>query len=75
MRIIEIAEKIADRSEIILGFRPEIQRPLPATDEQSSFLDYRINKLKQTGFSLSGNVNDEIDSTLRLCQSSFLDKD
>lgn len=74
MRIIEIAEKIADRSEIILGFRPEIQRPLPATDEQSSFLDYRITKLKQTGFSLSGNVNDEIDSTLRLCQSSFLDK-
>lgn len=71
MRIIEVAERIADRCEIVLGFRPKIQCPLPSPGEKSSFLDYRIDKLKETGFSLLRNIDDEIDATLRFCQHSF----
>lgn len=71
LRIIEIAEKIADRSEVVLGFRPEIQRPLPALGESGTTLDYQIDKLKGSGFFLLSNVDQEIDATLTLCQRSF----
>lgn len=74
LRIIEIAEKIADRSEVVLGFRPEIQRPIPPTDESGTILDYPIDKLKKTGFSLLSNVNEEIDATLTLCYHSFRER-
>ena len=34
-------------------------------------LDYRIDKLKRTGFQLSGDFAAEIDATLKLCASAF----
>lgn len=71
LRIIDITEKIANRSEKVLGFRPEIQRPVPSPGESDSFLDYKIDKLKSTGFSLLSNVDEEIDATLRLCHRAF----
>ena len=71
LRIIDITERIADRCESILGFRPAIERPDPNPGETSEPLDYRIDKLKATGFSLIGNFDEEIDATLRLCQQAF----
>lgn len=71
MLVIEIAKKIADRAEKVLGFKPEIQRPNPSPGELPGFLDFRIDKLKATEFSLLGNVNEEIDDTLRLCFRAF----
>lgn len=67
MRILDVAEKVAWRCETVLGFRPEIQRVAPSLEENILPLDYRINKLKATGFSLISNVDEEIDATLKYC--------
>ncbi len=70
-RVIELAELIADRCEAVLGYRPEIERPDSILGEGSPRLNYRIDKLKETGFSLNGNIKTEIDATLDFCHKKF----
>jgi UDP-glucose 4-epimerase len=71
-RIIDLAELISERCEAVLGYRPEIERPDPVPGESYPKLNYRIDKLKETGFSLNGNVNKkEIDATLEFCHKKF----
>lgn len=67
--VIAMASRIADCCEATLGFRPEILRPEPAAGEKSTPLEYRIDKLKTTGFGLSGNMTLEINETLQLCHA------
>jgi UDP-glucose 4-epimerase len=69
--VYDTARLVQDRCPAILGFRPEINRPPVAAGEKPLPLDYEIQKLKATGFQLNGDVNLEIDDTLRLCQSAF----
>ena len=71
LRIIDMAELVAERCSKVLGFNPEIIKPAPASKESSPVLDYRIEKLKSTGFALTNNVNAEIDATLLFCQNEF----
>ncbi len=71
MRIIDIAELVATRSAKVLGFQPEIVRPEAGPCETPLDIQYRIDKLKATGFELRGNPAFEIDSTLQLCESVF----
>jgi len=70
-RVIDMAEMIQARCLAVLGFSPEIIRPEPIQGEKSPDLDYRIDKLLATGFSLEGDYHDEIDATLRLCNEVF----
>ncbi len=70
-RIIDLAELIAERCEAVLGHRPEIERPEPTPGEGSPELNYKIDKLKETGFSLNGNLENEIDVTLKFCHKKF----
>ena len=70
-RIIDIAELVAVRCEAVLGYRPEIERPDPVHGEDSPELKYKIDKLKETGFCLNGNIEDEIDATLEFCHKNF----
>jgi UDP-glucose 4-epimerase len=70
-RIIDLAELIAERCEAVLGFRPEIERPDSVPSESSPELNYQIDKLKETGFSLNGNIKSEIDATLEFCHKNF----
>ncbi len=72
-KIIEIAERIAVRCRVVLGYTPEISRPQPLPDEICADLDFSIEKLKSTGFSLSGDMDEEIDATLLLCKKAFGD--
>jgi len=67
-----MAEKIAARCEDILGFRPEVIRPIASNEKDTHYMNYSINKIKATGFKLIGSMDDEIDSTLKLCQQSFV---
>lgn len=69
--IIEMTERIADRCEVILGFRPEIVRPEPGVGGPAEELHYSIAKLKSLGFQLSGDINKEIDGTLIVCKEAF----
>jgi UDP-glucose 4-epimerase len=71
LQVFELAEFIADCCQKVLGFRPPILRPQPPPGETVAALDYRIDKLKRTGFQLSGDFAAEIDATLKLCASAF----
>jgi UDP-glucose 4-epimerase len=70
-RVIDMVDLIQTRCTEVLGYTPEIIRPQPAKGHESPILDYRIDKLLSTGFSLSGNPAFEIDETLRMCKESF----
>jgi len=71
LRIIDVAERIQARCADIMEFTPALLRPEPEQGEVSNDLDYRIDKLKATGFKLTGNMDNEIDATLRLCLKEF----
>ncbi len=68
LRIIDIAESVADRTAALFGRRPAIVRqPGPAVEP----VDYRIDKILATGFHPNGNLADELDATLRLSAERF----
>jgi UDP-glucose 4-epimerase len=71
LRIIDMAKLIAGRCATVLGFCPEIERREAALDEEPHELQYRIDKLKATGFCLNGDIGAEIDATLRMCETVF----
>lgn len=71
LQIIELTERIASRCKEVLKFSPALVIPKPASGEISAELDYRIDKLKSTGFTLTGNIDGEIDATLLLCREAF----
>ncbi len=71
LRMIDIAQRISARCQAVLGFQPVLERPPPAAGEEYPTLDYRIDKLKATGFVPTGSVDDELDATLRLCAKAF----
>lgn len=67
MRVIDMARLIQMRCSEMLSFTPKITRPKPTGNEEGKQLFYCIDKLLQTGFTLNGNPNDEIDGILRMC--------
>lgn len=67
----EMAQRIAQRCQATLGFTPALSRPEPRADEMALPLNYQMDKLKQSGFQLSGNIDTELDATLRLCAQAF----
>lgn len=69
----EMAMLIAERCQTVLGFAPALQAPLPGPDELSLPLDYQIDRLLATGFSLQGKHAEEIDATLALLASSQME--
>lgn len=71
-RVIDMVELIQTRCTEVLGFFPKIIIPQPAEGDESPNLDYRIDKLLGTGFSLSSSPVLEIDETLRMCNESFM---
>lgn len=70
-RVIDMAEIIRARCSIVLGFIPDIIRPEIDDGDVTLDLEFRINKLLNTGFELSGNAVAEIDATLLLCREAF----
>ncbi len=71
-RVIDMVKLIQTRCAEVLGYTPEIIRPQPVEGDESPSLDYRIDKLLNTGFILTGNSVLEIDETLRMCNEHFL---
>jgi UDP-glucose 4-epimerase len=68
--VFSMTEQVAARWNATTGkdlpiIRPEPSGPLPEP------LDYSCDKLKATGFSLTSQVHQEIDATLRLCMAAF----
>jgi UDP-glucose 4-epimerase len=71
LQIINLAQRIANRASRFLGFTPPIQRPEPRPTEAFQTLEYRVDKFKSTGFTLSRNIDEEIDATLHFCKEVF----
>ena len=67
MSVIDMVNNIAQRCQATMGFSLKIERPEPQHNEKSEVLVYDSGKLKRTGFSLTGRINEEIDRTLLLC--------
>lgn len=65
--VYEVAMLVADRAHAIFGSRPPVLRPEPPPGHPSQALDYRIDKLLETGFALHSDREAEIDATLLLC--------
>ena len=65
-----VVDLIAQRCEAVLNFRPEVVRPALHAPVPVP-LDYRIDKLRATGFTPAADMQTEIDATLRLCRDAF----
>lgn len=66
--VLQVAELVADRCEVVLGHRPTIERPPPAPNESGARLNFSVEKLRETGFSPQGDLAAEIDATLTMCR-------
>ena len=71
LRILDIASYVSNRCYKILGYKPKIIKPTSKENITSEKLDFRIDKLKSTDFSLKGDMNNEIDKTLTFCFNNF----
>jgi UDP-glucose 4-epimerase len=72
LRIKDLAEMIIERCSIVLEYTPPLYLPAPTENEKPfPSLDYRIDQLKETEFTLQKPILDEIDATLRYCQKAF----
>jgi len=71
LRILDMAQLIAQRCQQVLGYLPPIHRPEPAESEDHPALDYRIDKLQATGFQPRNEFAGEIDATLRFCRDQW----
>jgi len=67
--ILEMAQRVAERIDIATGSRPKIQCEKDQITGSTGLLDYRINKLTDTGFNLnsSESVDQEIDGLIHFC--------
>ena len=63
----EMAQRIAQRCQIKLGFLPDIERPEPKTNEKTESLRYNCERLLETGFTLKSTIEETIDETLLFC--------
>jgi UDP-glucose 4-epimerase len=74
--ILEMTERIAERVELATGSRPEIHCEEGQITEPGEQLDYRVNKLTDTGFSWRGSDldNQEIDGLIQFCLDQLADR-
>ncbi len=71
IKIIDMAEIIVERCNKVLDLKLNIERMNSDVDEILNRLEYSMEKIKSTGFTLKSNFNEEIDDTLKLCHGSF----
>ncbi len=70
MSILEMTERIAARWQALTGREVAIVRPA-GDSAPPPVLNYRCDKPAATGFTLTSEVNREIDDTLKLCLKAF----
>lgn len=71
LSILEVAEIIAARTEALFGYRPPVavqESRLVGVDRE---FNYNIDRLLKLGFTFTGRVEQEVDSTLRLCAEVY----
>ena len=66
-----LAALIADRSEVVLGFRPHINFLNNSIETDTERLIISNSKLPDLGFKIDNNLSDEIDQLLLNCNKWF----
>jgi UDP-glucose 4-epimerase len=69
--VLEMAKIVQTRCSAILGHTPNIACPDPIDAEVVVDLEYQIDKLLSSGYSLTGQTIAEIDSLLIFCSENF----
>ena len=71
MSTMEAATKIAERCDVILGFRPQIIKQ-PTTNHLAIpvKVKYRCTRIKDLGVYLENNINEAVDNTLIFCNAN-----
>lgn len=62
----EVAGIVADRAEVVLGFRPRLIIPENAPVESSEDMNFSLQRMTSLGFKWADDLNSEVDGTLRL---------
>jgi UDP-glucose 4-epimerase len=73
LSIWEMTKRIEERCQIVLGFSPEITRPVALNgvrDVPKTFA-YESSKIKETGYTLDRQVDAAIDETLRFMENEY----
>jgi len=71
LQIIQVAELIAARCEVVLGFKPAIEKPKETPDTVPPAFEFSSAKLIATGLNLNCDIEKEIDSLLQSCKNWF----
>jgi hypothetical protein len=66
-----MAKIIQTRCSAILGYSPNIACPDPIDAEVTVDLEYQLDKLLSSGYSLTGQMIAEIDRLLIFCSENF----
>jgi hypothetical protein len=69
--VYEISKLIQSRCKILLGFEPEILRPIIGFPEKVETFVYKTNRLAELGLNVSIDNTFEIDNLITFCQASF----
>lgn len=69
--VIDMAQFIQQRCKLVMGFEPELQRPVTGADERHEILEYRSDRLTKMGISVGLDNSIEIDSLLAFCHEYF----
>jgi len=72
--IYSVSQMIATRALELFHIKVPVERPSPEEGEKQSSIDYRIDKLKTSGFTIHGSLQNEIDETLKMCHKTFSGK-
>ncbi|MFN4234174.1 MAG: NAD-dependent epimerase/dehydratase family protein [Bacteroidia bacterium] len=67
--VFEFAKQIAVCAEKVLGYNVPLFRKEPQPNEMPKKLIYNCNKISSIGYKPKGNVNFEIEETLRFCKA------
>ncbi len=67
----ELANFVQERCATILGFRPTLTRIRPQVGETSVELDFRSDRLRQSGFAPGSDRTGEIDRLIEFCKFEF----
>jgi UDP-glucose 4-epimerase len=67
VQVIDLARLVADRCQIMFGYRPAIKRPDGESTGASGVLEIPVEKLVASGFKYQVPIHEEIDGILRYC--------
>ncbi|NCI49096.1 NAD-dependent epimerase/dehydratase family protein [Sediminibacterium roseum] len=69
--VLQMAQHIARRVKHVLGFDPILQVPAGSKQEQVAPLQFKIEKLRGSGFVVQHDVDEEVDKLLQFCAAHF----